>query len=232
MRYFVATSLIMLCMVAAGMANTITYTPTSSDVLGTIKSDSYTNNYGMFVGDIPLFHNSTSVTADSPFTLNSSEQWNAGILLFFDNPIRLGDLQSVSIDSTAPMTVNVWLDTGRDGTFFSLDANGRRTSLNGDGYMRSNPLYSLNGSTWFNPILGIGAEGSYTLSQLQSGSLWGINGDTLAALWIGSNSNVTDEQIRSVSVTLANPSAVPEPSSLILLGSGVLGLALLKIRRK
>jgi hypothetical protein len=213
-------------------ANTLTFTQTSTDVLGSVKSDSSTILNGMFIGDIPLSYYSTSITANSPFTLNSAGDWNAGILLFFNNPIRLGDLQSVSIDSTTPMTVNLWLDTGHNGTFFSFDSNGQRTSLNGDGYMRSNPINFLNGSTWFNPILGIGAEGSYTLSQLQSGSLWSINGNTLASLWIGSNSPVAGEQIRSVNVTLADPSAVPEPSSLILLGSGVAGLALLRFRRK
>ena len=116
--------------------------------------------------------------------------------------------------------------------FFSFDADGQRTSLNGDGYMRSNSLYTLDGSTIFSPILGIGAEGSYTLSQLQSGSLWGINGDTLTSVWIGSNSPMDGGQILSVNVALADASAVPEPSSLILLGSGIAGLALFKFRRR
>lgn len=160
---------------------------------------------------------------------------DAGIVLYFDGTLRLGDLQSVSITSTgSPIAMNVWLDSGGDGKFFAYDSNGLFTTSNGDSYGGHNgnthdttsPFYMLGGD---------GAGSTYSLSQLQGGTVAGISAATPVALWIGiTNSGGASlvADIGSVVVTTASTNtpvpALPWPAMplagalMCLLGAGLL----------
>ena len=70
---------------------------------------------------------------------------------------------------------------------------------------------------------GDGAGSSYTLAQLVAGADSGINGSTEVAIWIGIT-NPSDAQEATTGISSVDVVASPEPSSLMLLGTGFLGL--------
>jgi hypothetical protein len=148
-------------------------------------------------------------------TASGSAYSDAGIVLYFNGTLHLGDLQSVSIASTgSPLAMNLWLDSGGDGQFFAFDATGLLTGLNGDSYGGHNgnthdttsPFYMLGGN---------GAGNTYTLSQLQSGAVSGISAATPVALWIGitnSGGSSLEADVASVTVTTTTTTVAPVPA--------------------
>jgi hypothetical protein len=210
------------------MAGVKTFDPSSATVW-------YAANDGGFwtrATQIPASGSSPGLNATSSIvgglfhvTASGSSYSDAGIVLYFDGTLHLGDLQSVSITSTgSPLSMNLWLDSGGDGKFFSYDANGLLTGLNGDSYAghdgnthdTTSPFYILGG---------YGAGNTYTLRQLQSGAVAGISAATPVALWIGianSGGSSLVADIGSVAVTTASVPTVPAlPGSTSVL-SGVL----------
>ena len=131
--------------------------------------------------------NATSSVSGSSFHLSAGGAGysDAGIVLYFSGGLKLGEVQGVTVDSTgSPVSMNLWLDTGGDGTFFAFDGNGLLTSLAGDSYGgHDGPTF--NGGSPFYMFGGNGAGNSYTLAELQAGVVPGITGNTVVALWIG-----------------------------------------------
>jgi hypothetical protein len=124
-----------------------------------------------------LIHISNNITGD------------AGIVLYFGGSLRLGDLQCVNVVNTgSPLALNLWLDTGNDGSFFSFLGT-LLIGLDGDSYgshgLNADEL--VNNSTSFYMMGGSGAGSTYTLEQLKQGQLSTVNANTHVALWIGSN---------------------------------------------
>ena len=81
------------------------------------------------------------------------------------------------------VSVNLWLDTNNDGDFFAWSGNaiagfGGDQSLNGP--VSSGTSLVVNATSTFS---------GYTLAQLKGGSLAGVNGNTVAAVWIGASVN-------------------------------------------
>jgi hypothetical protein len=174
--------------------------------------------------------NATSTIVGSAFHLTASgaSYSDAGIVLYFDGTLTLGDLQGVSITSTgSPVSMNLWLDSGGDGRFFAFDSSGLLTGLNGDSYGGhagnthdiSSPFYMLGGN---------GAGSTYSLSQLQAGAVSGIGATTPVALWIGitnGGGSALMADIGTVTVSTATSQPVPAvPWHLLGLASVLLGL--------
>lgn len=171
--------------------------------------------------------NASSTISGSNFQIQgNASAGDAGIVLYYNGGLTLGALQSVSINTvgSTPLNLNLWLDTGGDGKFFSFTGN-TLTGLNGDSYVGAGPQTSIyNSASSFYALGGNVAGGPYTLAQLQNGSVSGIGPNTLTALWVGANTPVSAD-ISSVAVE-----TTPIPGAIWLLGTGLLGL--IGVRRK
>ena len=169
-----------LCMVAIGpptgalaappvwyAINTGTYYQVSASPLSTATASSTLDSTG-----VRLDINPTSGYAD------------AGIVLYFDGSLTLGNLNTIQITGDGPYAANLWLDTSGDGHFFSFDSNGVLLGINGD-------IYSTvaNVSSGTLVINDTSTYAGYTLAQLKAGSMSGVNADTRVAIWIGISSS-------------------------------------------
>ncbi|HWR17640.1 MAG TPA: PEP-CTERM sorting domain-containing protein [Terriglobales bacterium] len=150
---------------------------------------------------------------------NTPTYSDAGVVLYFSNPLLLGDLRSISVTSDNPSAINVnlWLDTGNNGTLFSFSGT-QFTGLNGDSYAGASGSF-IDQDTLFYMFGGNGAGTQYTLGQLQAGADSGIDANTRVALWVGiTNADVAN--ISKIDVT-----SVPEPATMSLLGAGFVAFA-------
>jgi hypothetical protein len=215
---------IFVCLSTSAMADT--FIPGSSGVNYAINdgSDFFTNSAGYNTGDVQSYN------AGSYFYLTTAASGysDAGIVLYFNGGLKLGDLLNISADYTgASLYVNLWLDTSGDGSFFEYDGD-HYLSLNGDSYFGGAPFGSgIDENSVFQGWGGLGQGGNYTLAQLQAGEVAGIDADTLLAIYIGFSGENTTANISSLTAEV-----VPLPGTLLLLGSGLLGLGLLGGRRK
>jgi hypothetical protein len=223
--------LTVLCEAAPAMAGVQTFDPSSGGVWYAV------NDSGSFwtrAAQMPASSSSPGLNATSSIaaglfhlTASGSAYSDSGIVLYFDGTLHLGDLQSVSITSTgSPLAMNLWLDSGGDGQFFSFDSNGVMTSLNGDSYGghsgnthdTTSPFYMLGGN---------GAGNTYTLSQLQGGAVAGISAATPVALWIGianSGGSSLVADIGSVAVTTSTTTVPALSGRVSALAAALLGL--------
>jgi hypothetical protein len=216
------------CLPAALPATTITITGASPNVGSAINSD------GFFVS--PDTHGNAlygahATAGDFHLDAFGTDYSDAGLVLFLDGGLTLGQLQSVSVDSTgAPLAVNLWLDTGGDGNFFTTDPSTfKMTSLNGDSYAGcGSPTLDATSSCYI--LGGTGAGTSLSLADLQAGTVAGINAATRVALWIGITH--PDGEALSADINSITVSATPEPVSFTLFGSGLAGLFFVARRRQ
>jgi hypothetical protein len=222
-RFVLAVMLVLLP--ATLSADVSTFNPYSSpNVTGAINSGSgfYIGNdlYGQFA------------YASGPYLYASGAAYSdAGVVLYLNGGLTLGQLQSVSVDSTgSPLAVNLWLDTGGDGKFFALGgfSGYELTGLNGDSYAGCGaPSLSASSSCYM--LGGDGAGKSYTLADLQAGAVAGIDGNTPTALWIG----VTNPGGQTLTATVNSVTvATPEPAWIITFAISLLGLGGFAVLRR
>jgi hypothetical protein len=207
-------------------ADTIVFTPASSGVNYSVDNPS-----GFFVSNTPIIGPVASASIfGSSFRLSATDPSysDAGIVLFLNGGLTLGELQSVNVATTDPsaISVNLWMDTGGDGQFFVFDSNGLLTGLNGDTYTSTSTTF-LDAASSLYMQGGNGVGGTYSLQQLKDGAVNGINGSTPTALWVGIT-NVHTADISSIDLNL---NTTPEPASMFLIGGGLIGISM-AFRRK
>ena len=79
------------------------------------------------------------------------------------------------------VSANLWLDANNDGEYFAWTPAGVYSGPGGDQYFTSSS--ALVGTTL--AVDSTTTFGGYTLAQLKAGNLAGVNGGTVAAIWIG-----------------------------------------------
>lgn len=121
----------------------------------------------------------------------------------------LSGIDSINVTGRGDtFNLNLWFDTNIDGDFFLWDGTlegapfNTMTGLGGDIYAGCGPsvngILSVEGTTSCGFLTAPG--GNYTLSQLKSGAVTGIDGNTKVAIWIGVSGNPAVARIDSVSI--------------------------------
>lgn len=228
----VQASILVLVLAAFASAGTITFTPSinAAAVGNAINSD------GFFATGTPssLFgaHAYSEGFHIEAYGLGYSD---AGLVVGFNGGLTLGEIQSVAVESTAtssPLAVNLWLDTGGDGHFFTFNSSSfLMTATNDDSYAGCGAP-TLTGASSCYMLGGTGSGSTLTLAALQSGAISGIGGNTPVALWIGitnPGNQTLSADISKITITTTEP--VPEPATLMMFGTGLMSVTSL-IRRK
>jgi len=182
---------VFMCVAAPATADTFTTSSCNLDFAVNDSGSFYVRNSRIVPAGSPPGLEASSSISGPAFNLSATSAGysDAGIVLYFDGRLKLGDLKSASVVSSgSPVSINLWLDTGGDGRFFTFNGSGLMTGLNGDSY-GSHSGASLDATSSIYMMGGNGAGQTYTLTQLQAGVIPGINGNTRAALWIGITNN-------------------------------------------
>jgi hypothetical protein len=226
-KFALILALLLFC---AGLssASPLVYVPTSSGVSYSVNSG------GFFVSNAPIAGTVASAGANisslwgNTFQLsaNGPSYSDAGIVLFFDGSLTLGQLQSVTVATTNPgaMNINLWLDTDGNGQFFAF-IGPLFHDLNGDSYGSFGNTTSLGGASprsqfFYGPA---GANSPYvTLAELQT-----TYPNAAVAIWAGITNAGGSAYISSITVN-----TVPEPGSTFLIAGGLIGIGLAFRRKK
>ena len=214
--------LFFMCAAVPAMASLTTFDTSSSGVYFAINDGGfYVSGYGFSTA------NASSGISGSNFHIEKAvAPGDVGIAIYFNGGLTLASLRSVSISTagSTPLNLNLWFDTNGDGKFFAFNGT-RMTGLNGDSYGGAGPqTTTYNAASSFYMLGGNGAGNTYTLAQLQAGSVAGIGPNTLTALWVGANAPITAD-IKGVTVN-----TVPIPGAVWLLGPGLVGIVGLRRR--
>jgi len=203
------------------LADVTTFLPGSSGVASAINSGGFfvaDNTDGLFGAD--------AWTADFTLAASGAGYSDAGLVLYFDGGLTLGQLQGVSVDSSgSPLAVNLWLDTGGDGKFFAFDpSSGLMTSLSNDSYAGCGaPAIGESSSCYM--LGGDGAGSQPTLANLQAGVIPGIGASTPVALWVGIVNGGGQDAFADVNSITVTTASTPEPGVVLLLVTMCAGLA-------
>jgi hypothetical protein len=111
----------------------------------------------------------------------------------------LGNVTSISINGSGTYSINVWFDmnttddTAGNGPFFSWSGN-VMTGVHGDTYGLG-PTITNNGTITPSDSVFLMLNGNtYTIAQLQSGAVGGIDNNTLVGFWFGVINHPTTTQ--------------------------------------
>jgi LPXTG-site transpeptidase (sortase) family protein len=108
---------------------------------------------------------------------------------------RLGDLRSIVINATlssSPYWLNLYFDKNNDGRFFGWTGD-TYTGLSGDDYAScTGSVAGVLTVTQATSCYVMGAVNKYTITQLQSGAVAGIDANTQIGIWAGISSNGGD----------------------------------------
>ena len=122
---------------------------------------------------------------------------------------KLGNINNIAANSSAgAYSMNLWFDTGKDGDFFTFDNAGKYTGANGDVYASvasGSGNLTVSGSSTITPLSAgwRSVPAGTTLAQLKSGTVAGIDSNTLVAIWVGvdvSSGGSASATINSVSI--------------------------------
>jgi hypothetical protein len=180
-----------------------------------------TNSSGFYCAGSPLTEGTSSaslVGGNVNLVSGASTSDEAGIALWVDGSLTIGQLSSITIHGTTPYAVNLWLDTGNDGQFFGFTGS-MLTSVNGDTYANwGNSDGSGNLSITGSSVMGYDLGGApfiptgTTLAQLAAGDVSGIPSTTKVAIWVG-NGDLANGETTSITSIVVNGGATVVPVS-------------------
>ncbi len=162
----------------------------------------YTNDNGTFAqSTAPVimtngaFGISQTANSDGSVTAGFSGVTGYADSGFYVQSGTLGNFKSVLLKATPDSDnfgVNIWFDKNNDSSFFSWNTDNTYAGVGGDLYSlgptSSNGTLLVNDSSSFNMMSP--GNGTYTVAQLKSGSVPGVDSNTKIALWIGASPTV------------------------------------------
>lgn len=127
---------------------------------------------------------------------------------------RLGDISSITIDGNGSYSVNVYFDTNTtndadgNGPFFSW-SGGTFSGMDGDTYGLGPTLTDVDTITPSDSVYLMLNGNTYTIAQLQSGTVPGIDSNTLVGFWFGVINHPTTAQFE---IYMINGEPVASPT--------------------
>jgi hypothetical protein len=127
---------------------------------------------------------------------------------------KLGDITSIPITGSGSYTINIYLDantagdSGGNGPFFSWSGN-TYTGEGGDIYGLG-PTFTNSGTiTTSDSFYLIPSGTTYTIAQLQSGAVAGIDSNTIVGFWFGVTNHPTAAQFEIDGINGVSPASMP-----------------------
>lgn len=227
MRTLAFFLLTLLCVFPATVMADVTTTVTTSSpgvqfAVNDLSGKFWTTSSGLTKPNA----SSTIVGSDFHLYADGTAYTDAGIVLYFDGSLKLGDLESVSVNSDNPgaMNINLWIDTGGDGKFFSYDSNGLWLGLNSDSYGSYEGASVLNPASTPSFYIGPAAAHDSTVADLKA-----AYPNAPVAIWAGIT-NTHSADISSIDVKTSGVTPVPEIGSVALLAIMLAIMGLIRFR--